>query len=83
VSGLENHASERSTYFYAYHYVDAVPRLWPSPASVVCQHPPRIYVFTRIFGRCKPTYICQSDPTNSQAILQLHQPLFSLQCDDM
>jgi len=32
-SGLGNHASERSTYFYAYHYVDAVPSLQPSPAS--------------------------------------------------
>jgi len=82
-SGLENHASERSTYFYAYHYVDAGPSLRPSPASgtltsrallaqashkrmtsVGCRHPPRIYVFTRIFGRYKPIYICQSGPTN-------------------
>jgi len=39
--------------------------------SVGCRHPHRIYVFTRIFGRRKPVYICQSDPTNSQAILQM------------
>ena len=39
--------------------------------SVGCRHPQRIYVFTRIFGRCKPIYICHSDPTNSQAILQM------------
>ena len=37
--------------------------------SVGCRHPHRICVlFTRIFGRC----LCHSDPTNSQAILQVH-----------
>jgi len=36
--------------------------------SVGCRHPHRICVlFTRIFGRC----LCHSDPTNSQAILQV------------
>jgi len=39
--------------------------------SVGCRHPHGIYVFTRIFGRCKPIYICQNGPTNSQAIQQL------------
>ena len=29
------------------------------------------YLFTQVFGRCKPTRICHSDPTNSQAILQM------------
>ena len=40
--------------------------------SVGCLCPQRIYVFTRIFGRCKPIYLCHSDDrTNSQAILQM------------
>jgi len=40
--------------------------------SVGCRHQDRIYVFTRIFGRCKPIYLCHSDdPTNPQAILQM------------
>ena len=40
--------------------------------SVGCRHPHRIYVFTRIFGQCKPIYICHSDPTNSQALLHVY-----------
>jgi len=39
--------------------------------SVGCRHPQRIYVFTRIFGWCKPIYLCHSDPTNSQATLHI------------
>ena len=39
--------------------------------SVGCRHPLRIYVFTRIFGRCKLIYLRLSDPTNSQAILHV------------
>ena len=39
--------------------------------SVGYRHPLRIYVFTRIFGRCKLIYLRHSDPTNSQAILHM------------
>ena len=34
--------------------------------SLGCQQPHQIYLFTRILGQWKPTYLCHSDPTNSQ-----------------
>ena len=32
------------------------------------RHPDRTCVFTRVFGQCKPIYLCHSDPTDCQAI---------------
>jgi len=34
--------------------------------SLGCQQPHQIYLFTRNLGQWKPTYLCHSDPTNSQ-----------------
>ena len=40
--------------------------------SVGREHPQRICVYSNLRWRCKPIYLCQSDPTNSQTHTHTH-----------